>query len=551
MAGRGRLPSGIALTIIVIVAVHFATGLHRLGHTTGDDFALYLRQARSIFEGNIAQVIADNRFLWANSTLVTPPVYPWGFPLLLSPFVRVWGLDYGRLKLIEVACLSVWLVLFHGIVRRRAGRIVAGALVAVFATAIPYLSYTDQLLSELPYMLAIAVVIWWIDRLMAVGTLLSASQGQLLTLGLLGVAAFNVRREGVVVLAVIAVAQLLDIARDVRRRWDRGDAAPAIARAIPWRAVGLPYLTFAVGTAVFQLLLPSALLPDNDNERRWIGQRVLGIGDHRRDRSYPRELMLQLGIGRSGTDNADWVARYGLGLLVIAAVGALLACWWKPRLNLPLLALTVATLLVIGTHPRWVARYYMQVTPLVAYFALMLPLAGFHLAMRWRTAVPAHVRARRMATAAAVVAAVPALWVTVVHLNVLPDRVDSVAQRNAAGPQNGPELPAHKAAYDAVLHHTAPDDVVLFYRARTMTLYTDRRSMQVGTVARAERLGDFFMVNRTNSYSQPKPEDLDPAALAARGWVPVWQDDTWTLWKIPEDDNLTRVRTSYNIELAP
>ena len=49
MAGRGRLPSGIALTIIVIVAVHFATGLHRLGHTTGDDFALY-RQARSIFE---------------------------------------------------------------------------------------------------------------------------------------------------------------------------------------------------------------------------------------------------------------------------------------------------------------------------------------------------------------------------------------------------------------------------------------------------------------------------------------------------------------------
>ena len=61
--------------------------------------------AKSLFEGNIADVISDNRFLFDHSTAVTPPIYPWGWPLLLSPFVRVWGIDFDRLKLVEVAVL--------------------------------------------------------------------------------------------------------------------------------------------------------------------------------------------------------------------------------------------------------------------------------------------------------------------------------------------------------------------------------------------------------------------------------------------------------------
>ena len=92
-------------------AAYVAINLHRRGHTTGDDFALYLRQAKSLFEGNIADVISDNRFLFDHSTAVTPPIYPWGWPLLLSPFVRVWGIDFDRLKLVEVAVFCAWLVL--------------------------------------------------------------------------------------------------------------------------------------------------------------------------------------------------------------------------------------------------------------------------------------------------------------------------------------------------------------------------------------------------------------------------------------------------------
>ena len=129
-AGRSpaRSPSASSSPSAAAVAI----ALHRNGHTQGDDFALYLRQARSLFDGDVAQVVADNRFTVINSGGAFSPIaYPWGWPLLLSPFVHLWGFDYDRLKLLEVAAFCVWLVLVHGIVRRRAGRLLALAVTAV------------------------------------------------------------------------------------------------------------------------------------------------------------------------------------------------------------------------------------------------------------------------------------------------------------------------------------------------------------------------------------------------------------------------------------
>ena len=95
----------------------------------------------------------------------SPIGYPWGWPLVLSPFVHLWGLDYDRLKLVTVALFCVWLALLFGIVRRRLGRWPALGVTAVIATSPAYLLHTDQLISEYAFFVAIAVVIWWSDRI--------------------------------------------------------------------------------------------------------------------------------------------------------------------------------------------------------------------------------------------------------------------------------------------------------------------------------------------------------------------------------------------------
>ena len=200
------------LGAVLVIAAVVAEATHRHGHTQGDDFALYLRQARSLFDGDIGAVIADNRFSVLNSdNSFSPVVYPWGWPILLAPFVHLWGLDYDRLKIVVVLAYCLFLLLLHGIVRRRLGRVMALGVVGVLATAPPFLTHTDELISEFPHLLAVAAFVWWYDRVRRKSPLHRAATRDLVVLGVLVTVAFNMRREGLVLVFVIAVMQAAEL----------------------------------------------------------------------------------------------------------------------------------------------------------------------------------------------------------------------------------------------------------------------------------------------------------------------------------------------------
>jgi hypothetical protein len=75
--------SGVLLGLVTAASAVAAVLLHRHGHDIGDDFALYLRQARSLFDGDVADVVSDYRFSVLSSTgAFSPYAYPWGWPLL-------------------------------------------------------------------------------------------------------------------------------------------------------------------------------------------------------------------------------------------------------------------------------------------------------------------------------------------------------------------------------------------------------------------------------------------------------------------------------------
>jgi hypothetical protein len=488
----------VLLTLVVAGAAICATRLHRNGHLTGDDFALYINQARSVFEGNIGDVISDNRFLWTNSVGVTPQLYPWGFPLLLAPIVRLWGISaYDRMKIVEVACLCGWLVLYHGIVRRRAGRVAAIALTALFATAPVYLLHTDQLLTEFPHMAATALFLWWLDRVMQRSNLTAASVRDLVTLGVLMVVAYNIRRESLVLVAVVAATQLVDLVR-ARPAW----------RELPWKRLALPHVTFAGVALLFQFLLPSTLVPDNGNSKEFITKRLFT--------DYPKELTRQLGIGNHPA--------FGKALMALALAGAIVACIRRPRREIPLAVLAATTMFVVGTHLRMVGRYYFQITPILVYFIVRLVIDLAELLLGDRRPRPA---VRRVLLTVLVA---PVLWVGVVHVWALPARVDAAQRFNDSGQvQPGGDTPRNRAAFDAINRYTRQDDIVVFYRVRTMTLYTDRRGVQTGLIDKAERLGDYFMQNLRSDYSQPTANE---SQLRARGWEVVWEDGNWRLWRI-------------------
>ena len=498
----------LALPVIVVVAAILAVLLHRTGHTQGDDFALYLRQARSLFDGDVGQVVSDNRFAVLNSDSGFSPIaYPWVWPLLLSPFVHAWGLDYDRLKLVEVATFCLWLVLLHGIVRRRIGWWPAIAIVAVFATSPLYLTHTDQLLTEFPHLAAMALVIWWYDRIRRDATLLTATTGRLVTLGALVVLAFNVRRESIVLLGVIGVMELYDIID--AGRTSRHSVADGIVEVVRtrWRAIVTPFATFAVGATLAQLLLPTDLLPDNGNSSAFLDDRMA---------EYPGILSDQLGLG-------DHTA-VGVAVLVVALIGAVIGVRRRPTLDAPLLLLAALSALAISTHLRRVDRYWFQVTPWVAYFATVALLAAFGwLFARWGRSV-------RIATA---VALVPLGVLVVAHGVVLAGDISDAQQYNDAGRvQSGPSNPAVAPIFDAVDEFTEPDAIVAYYRARTMTLMTDRRAFQTKKIDKISERADYYAERRNSTYWQP---ELTAAEARRAGFEEVWSDQRWILWRLPDD----------------
>lgn len=493
---------------LICLAAFLAFHLRRAGHEEGDDFALYLRQARSLFDGDVGAVVSDNRFSVLNSDPAFSPIaYPWGWPLILSPFVHLWDLGYDRLKLVEIGCLAVWLVLFHGIVRRRLGRVVATAVVAVIATAPAFLRHTDQLLAEYPHMAAVGVVLWWHDRIRARSSLITAPDRDLVVLGLLIVAAFNIRRESLLLVVVVLVMQLVDVWRDAdTARWSALRAS--LQRS--WRKLLTPALSFAIGAVVFQLLLPTELLPDNGNDLGFIDDRW---GD------APRIISDQLGLGERPL--------LGGAILLIAVAGAVVGVRRRPLLDTPLLLIALFNMVAIGTHFRRIDRYWLQVTPWIVFFVASALLAAAQFVVVRRSGVSGDTGARRSRLAFGLAAA-PLAVLAIGHLVVLTDEVGDVRNANAAGVvQDGPAHPDVVEMMRAVEVHTPPDAIVTFYRARTMTLLTDRRTIQTRDPGRIRDDSDYWVQRRNWNFWQP---DVEESAVRDLGFVELWSNDRYVLW---------------------
>jgi hypothetical protein len=130
-----------------------------------------------------------------------------------------------------------------------------------------------------------------------------------------------------------------------------------------------------------------------------------------------------------------------------------------------------------------------------------------------------------------------------VHAAVLPGDIRDARRFDDAGRvQIGPAHPDFVPIYEAVKKYTRPTDVVAFFRARTMTLLTDRSTVQTSRIERIISTSDVFAQRRNSDYVQPKFSVTEGERM---GLEVVWSDDTWVLWRIPPE-----VREAQNATMA-
>src|SRR5580692_1060 len=95
------------LCLFLAIASSFALALlciHK-GHNWGDDFAQYIEQARAISSHSLDSYLQTNRYAMDHSDSASGPyLCPNGFPLLIAPVYRLFGLNLVAFK--------VWCTLF-------------------------------------------------------------------------------------------------------------------------------------------------------------------------------------------------------------------------------------------------------------------------------------------------------------------------------------------------------------------------------------------------------------------------------------------------------
>ena len=511
------------MLLIVFSVFLFCLINQHSGHDWGDDFALYLRQAKGIVDGNVGDVLADNRFTVDNSSWSTfsPYSYPWGFPLLLAPFYAVRGLDYGLFKVLEAAFFAGFLFVFSRILRRRLNEVATATIVVLIGVSVPYVSWTDTVLSEFPYLFVLALSLWWMDRCRERGHLDGAALRPLIVLGFLVGYTYTVRREGLALLVALAAVHLTSLGPRV---WAARPTFAAMRHSVRWSRVATPYLVAAAWVAGLQIVLPTVLYQSFPNS---------GLSQVKPNVIWYRDILAeQLGLKDVGYPpltllGSGGLARLALGLFVaFSIIGLVVRMIRATALDASLAGYLVGVCAIFAVTPFHEGRYLFSITPLMAYFALQ-GVAGIV-----ERLAPRGDRGRGRSTGARVGVALGVAFVSIFALANVHDLWRRTELRRDLGDYViwGPEDPNAVQMFEAVRATTDPDDVIGFFRARAMNLYSDRRSLQVTSLAHVLERTDAYVMAKNSTYSQILLSDADASAA---GLQKVWENPYFVIYDVP------------------
>lgn len=469
----------VGVGVVLLGLAWLAWRTHRPGHYWGDDFTLYLRQGASLLgDLSVRDVIADNQYMLDHSykSDFSPPIGPWGWPLILAIPIRMVGLNIDQLFFVSLGLYVLSLATWYGFALERVGRLTALVGLLAIGTSPIYIDWTELLHTELPFMVFAFATLIVIDRNRG-GWLTTWRRGA--AAGVLAAAAFSTRREGLALVGAIGLSLIADRAfADRDRRW----------------VAVTPFVAFGSAVLVLQLVFPSTLVPYYPENTVWNLFRYGNVIAQR--------------IGEIvGFDNpvAGWL------LISLGFVGWALALRSDWRKHAPIVGYLLAVMVIGGMFFIPSGRYFSTAVPLLMLGALMIPT--------WVTRGDPGSHARVAAVLVVLVLA-PVAWFNGVRAVQETKRADQFNGVVKEGPNRADAV----EMFEAVKTHTAEAEVIGFFKARSMMLYTDRRAVQIKESDPLNPGSEFdVLVVRRNEVEEEDRLAIDQA------FVVEWSNETFEL----------------------
>jgi hypothetical protein len=189
--------------MIVLISMFYLLNAKN-GHDWGDDFSMYILNANNIVNG--APYSQTNYVYNTDISNLGPQAYPPVFPLMLVPFISIWGINLQVLKLPGIFCFIG--ALFYLNIKILPKNLSFGSKF-IFLTSVglfPFFFYlSESILSDFPFLLLSLVALERINHLLAPSGEASKNLGQYMLAGLWIYLAYGTRSIGLVLLPIAFV----------------------------------------------------------------------------------------------------------------------------------------------------------------------------------------------------------------------------------------------------------------------------------------------------------------------------------------------------------
>jgi hypothetical protein len=488
------------------------------GHDWGDDFAGYIMQAQSIVEGRPREFIKANRFTIEQSSSVGGPVaYPWGFPALLAPLYAVYGNNVIALKSVGVVCFLLFLwVLWLGF-RKYYSDSWRLVMVGLFALNPYLLFFTNEILSDIPFLLFSTVSLLLLGAVVIEKRRLISPIADQLLLGALIAASFTIRTNGIALLLTLGITQLaVALPSVVAQRTTDGRGLASLRGVFSQTTVRhlcvlvLPYVTFAILTSVWSTLLPGG------GSSYFYLFRCMSLGLIKHHLVYYLDIPAMFITPTSSYHYLIHGARVVYGVTILLAGAGIRK---RYRSDFHMLAYMALTLLLYILWPfEQGIRFLFPLLPFYVSFVLtgleeLLSSVFGPGKTLWKTISVSPV-------------IVLLLGCTILSARRAFDNLN----RNRDG-RYGPYIQTSRDMFSFVAENTDPTSTIVFFKPRAMKLMTGRRSLMIDRVGELSR-GDYVCVYLPgNGYNQVPPGDIE--RLAAQGGIePVYKNKDFALYRL-------------------
>jgi hypothetical protein len=426
----------LLLLLVIGIALFYGFTL-REGHAWGDDFSQYLLHARNIAEGRSYN---DIHFIRNPLHFIAPQAYPPLVPLVLAPVYYFFGLDLTAMKLAQLACFCLALLVIGRLFGRSLSTWCVLVVITLFALN-PYVwNQKDIIQSEYLFLLFSFLALLLMELHYNRGTAY-AVPGIGLLLGVTMYLAYGTREIGVVLPLTLVGYEIIALRRIT------GSALVAVA-------------VFLILALLQKDVMSAAPIHPLLHEQL----SALAAGEGMKEAAHISILRFDLAhisrqVVRYGESIKDYWSGDYLASWVVAILATLLAVvGYARRLLLRISTLEIYTtgyLAVIFLFAGFQGiRYLLPVIPLYLYYAFV----GIQFSGR--------LLGRRVAVA---LVAIVLICAGIVYL-------DEYRKQDFNVIVNGISAPDAVAMFDYINNTAGPGDIIVFRKPRVMALLTNRDS---------------------------------------------------------------------------